>query len=334
MKVLITNQVPPEHLAPLEGVAEIIMGPEGGPMCTREEVLRLAPELDGIINQHELQVDRELLMAAPHLKVVANVAIGYNNMDIAALDEYGVWGTNCPGVFAESAADHTLGLLLAVARRIPEADRYCRSGQWAEDGFQPGPWDGILLRGKTMGIIGFGQIGRAVAKRAEAFGMEVVFFDVVETGDPRQRDLNSLLRSSHVVSLHVPLIEATHHLLNVETMALLPPGAVILNLARGPVVDEAALAEALDSGQLLGAGLDVAENEPDLHPGLLNHPRVVFTPHIGGGTVESRREARLVCARNVAAVLRGERPSNAVNQPAPEALRLRSVGPIHPETNL
>jgi lactate dehydrogenase-like 2-hydroxyacid dehydrogenase len=140
-KILITNYVPDDHLEPLLGLAEIIKGPSGGPMCTREEVLALAPELVGIINQHELAVNRELLAAAPNLRIVANVAIGYNNLDIAALDEAGVWASNCPDPFSEPAADHTIALLLAVARRVPEADAYVRSGQWAKDGFQPGPWE-------------------------------------------------------------------------------------------------------------------------------------------------------------------------------------------------
>jgi glyoxylate reductase len=291
-KILITNDVPDAHLEPLLGLAEIIKGPSGGPMCSRAEVLALAPELTAIINQHELTVDRELLDAAPNLRIVANVAIGYNNLDIAALDEAGVWGTNCPGVFAQSAADHTLALLLAVARRVCEANAYVRSGQWAKDGFQPGPWDGMLLDGKTIGIVGFGQIGRAVAKRAEAFGMQIVFHDA--TG-------------------HVPLLPETRHLLNAQTIALMKRGAIVLNLARGPVVDENALAAALASGHLGGAGMDVAENEPQIHPGLLAQKNVVFSPHIGGGTVESRKQARLICARNVAEVLQGRPPLNPVN---------------------
>lgn len=315
-KVLITNEVPDDHLKPLLGMAEIIKGPAGGPMMSREEVLSLVPQLTAIINQHELQVDRELMEAGPDLKVIANVAIGHNNFDLAALDEFGVWGTNCPGVFAESAADHTMALLLAVSRRVVEADHYCRSGQWAEDGFQPGVWDGVLLSGKTMGIVGFGQIGRAVARRAEAFGMQVVFHDVAETDDPRQRSLEVLLDESSVVSLHVPLAPTTRHLINGPALARMPVGSILLNLARGEVVDEAALAQALASGHLLGAGMDVAENEPELHPGLVAHPRVVFSPHVGGGTVESRRQARLTCAENVAAVLRGKEPPNPVNRPA------------------
>lgn len=314
-KVLITNWVPDDHLEPLLGLAEILKGPQGGPMCSREEVLALAPELDAIINQHELTVDRELLAAAPKLKIVANVAIGYNNIDIAALDEAGVWGSNCPGVFAESAADHTMALLLAVARRVTQADAYCRSGQWAKDGFQPGPWDGILLSEKTIGIVGFGQIGREVAKRAEAFGMAVLFHNASATGDFRQRTLDELLRCSHVVSLHVPLTTETRHLIDERALALMPRGSILLNLSRGPVVDENAMASALSSGHLLGAGMDVAEHEPNLHPTLVSHPRVTFSPHVGGGTIESRRAARLLCARNVASVLRGEPPLTPINSP-------------------
>jgi len=201
---------------------------------------------------------------------------------------------------------------------VVEADRYCRSGQWVKDGFQPGPWDGVLLSGKTMGIVGFGLLGKAVARRAEAFGMEVIFHDVAETGDPRQRPLETVLKEANVLSLHVPLVPATRRLIDASALAMMPAGAILLNLARGPVVDESALAEALASGHLLGAGMDVAENEPELHPGLVEHPRVVFTPHVGGGTVESRKQARLICAENVAAVLRGEAPPNPVNQPAPQ----------------
>jgi len=312
--VLITNDVPDDHLAPLRGIARIVNGPAGGRLMPREEVLALAPELAGIINQHELTVDRELLVASPKLRVVSNVASGFDNFDLAALDEFGVWGTNCPRVFTESAADHTFALLLAVARRVVEADRYCRSGQWGRDGFQPGVWDGVLLSGKTIGIVGFGGIGRAVARRADAFRMQVLFHDATETGDPRQRTLRVLLEQSDVVSLHVPLSSTTRHLLNREGLAAMRVGAIVLNLARGGVLDDAALADALGSGRLLGAGLDVVEHEPSLHPGLLAHPRVVLSPHIGGGTTESRRHARLMCAENVAAVLTGDAPPHPVNR--------------------
>lgn len=192
-------------------------------------------------------------------------------------------------------------------------DTYVRSGSWEKDGFQPGRWDGVLLSGKTMGIVGFGQIGRAVAKRAEGFGMQVRFYDPMVKEDPRGCDLDTLLQQSDVVSLHLPLLPETHHLINRDSLGRMKAGTILLNLARGPIVDEDALADALSNGHLLGAGMDVAEHEPKLHSGLLAHPRVVFSPHVGGGTVESRKEARLICAENVAAALRGERPPNAVN---------------------
>ena len=314
-KVLITNHVPDDHIDPLIGLAQIIKGPAGGAMCTRSEVLSLAPELVGIINQHELAVDRELLAAAPSLRIVANVAMGHNNMDLTALNEFGVWGSNVPDAFSEPTADHTIALLLALARRIPAADAYVRSGRWAEDGFQPGPWDGMLLGGKTIGIVGFGQIGRAVARRAEAFGMQVIFNSNRGQDDPRFRSLDALLSQADVVSLHVPLSPTTRHLMNPSRFARMKPGSVLLNMARGPVVDEEALYMALDKGRLKGAGMDVAENEPRIHPGLLARDNVVFTPHIGGGTVESRKQARLTCAANVAQVLQGRPPIHPVNRP-------------------
>ena len=313
-KVLITNHVPDDHLEPLLGLAEIIKGPSGGPMCSRAEVLALAPELFAIINQHELTVDRELLAAAPNLRIVANVAIGYNNLDIAALDEAGVWGVNCPGVFAESAADHTLALLLAVARRVTEADAYVRSGQWAKDGFQPGPWDGMLLGGKTIGIVGFGQIGRAVAKRAEAFGMPIIFHDATRHDDPRYRPLEALLAEADVVSLHVPLLPETRHLLNERTIALMKRGAIVLNLARGPVVDEPALAQALAQKWLAGAALDVWEQEPVAKDNpLLRMDNVIATPHAAfySSTAVARVPRR--CGEEVARILTGRRPLNVIN---------------------
>jgi glyoxylate reductase len=315
-KVLITNYVPDDHIEPLIGLAEIIKGPSGGPMCTRSEVLALAPGLTGIINQHELAVDRELLSAAPQLRIVANVAMGHNNMDLTALNEFGVWGSNAPDVFSEATADHTIALLLALARRIPSADAYVRSGRWAEDGFQPGPWDGMLLGGKTIGIVGFGQIGRAVARRAEAFGMRVIFNSNRGQQDPRFRTLDALLPEADVVSLHVPLSPTTRHLINPRSIGRMKPGSILLNMARGPVVDEDALCVALTQGHLRGAGMDVAENEPRIHPGLLARDSVVFSPHIGGGTVESRRQARLTCALNVAEVLQGRVPIHPVNCPS------------------
>jgi glyoxylate reductase len=311
--VLITNRVPPDHLAPLLEWTEIIQGPEDGSLVPRAEVLRLAPELDAIINQAELRVDRELLDRAKRLKIIASVSIGTDHLDKEALHAAGVIATHVPDAYVESAADCALALLLSVARRIPVADAYVRSGVWPADGFQPGRWDGTLLAGKTIGIVGFGKIGRAVARRAQAFGMQVRLFDPASSNDPRYLPLDQLLTVADVLSLHMPLLPSTRGLIHAEQLARLPHGAIVLNLARGGVLNDAALADALSSGHLGGAGLDVFENEPAPHPALLKLPNVVLTPHIGGGTRESRRQARLLCAENVARVLKGQPALTPVN---------------------
>jgi glyoxylate reductase len=311
-KVLWTNAPPPDHYAPLRDLAEVVTGPPVGAQMLREEVLARAGEVDAIVNQAELRVDRELLDAAPRLKAVANVAIGTNNLDTAAMLERGVIGLNVPDAFAESTADATIGLLLAVARRLPEADRYVRSGRWPEDGFQPGVWDGMELSGKTLGIFGFGLIGKAVARRAEAFGMKVRFHTRSPADDPRAVTFHELLETSDALSLHAPLTDKTTGLLERKRLARMKRGAILLNLARGQIVEEAALVEALRTGQLGGVGLDVFADEPQVPASLTELSNVVLTPHLGGGTRESRKRARLAAAEDVARVLRGEPPRHSI----------------------
>ena len=312
--VLITNTVPSDLLQPLTGLVHIIQGPDNGPLMSREEVLSLAPQLDAIINQAELRVDEELLQTAPRLQIVANVAIGYNNLDVDAMTQHNVWATNVPNAFTDSTADCTLALILGLARNVHNADRYTRSSQWIQDGFQPGVWDGILLSGKTLGIVGYGNIGKAVAKRASAFGMKIIFNNRTDTQDENYRELDDLLREADFVSLHTPLIPETHHLIDRTRLRLMKPSAILINMARGPVVDENELVEVLKSGHLRGAALDVFEEEPRVHPALLDMPNVLLTPHIGGGTNESRSQARRLCIENVAAVLSGSPPLTPVNQ--------------------
>lgn len=313
MKVLITNAVPDDHIAPLMGVAEIIQGPAGGEIMSRAEVMELLPELDGIINQAELRVDEDLLGAARKLRIVANVSIGTDNLDAELMASRGVWATNVPDAFVDSAADCTIGLLLTLARRIHEADRYVRAGSW--NSFQPGVWDGMELRGKTWGIVGYGKIGRAVAERARAFGVTVIANDPAIQTLPEYRPLETLLRQADIVSLHAPLLSATRGLLNEERLRLMKPGALLVNIARGPLVVEEALVRALEEGRLGGAALDVLEHEPQVHPSLTRMTNVVLTPHIGGGTRESRKRARTLCAENVARVITGEEPLTPINRP-------------------
>lgn len=311
-RVLITNTVPDDILKPLDGLAEVILGPDNGLTTPRSEVLQLAPELVAIINQGELLVDEELLDHAPQLRIVANVAAGFNNMDTGLMAQRGVWGTNTPDTFFEATADFTLAMLLAVARFLVKGDRYIRDGKWVR--FEPGVWDGVLLSGKTLGIVGYGRTGEAVARRARAFGMKILYTRRQVIDDPEYCDLTTLLQRSDFVVLHVPLTGETHHLIDAKMLKVMKPGAYLINMARGPVVDETSLVAALQSGHLAGAGLDVFEYEPHVHPDLLKMDNVVLAPHVGGGTRESRREARLLCARNVAAVLQGDYPLTPVNE--------------------
>ncbi len=311
--VLCTNLVPDHVLAPLDGLAGVQLGPGGGDIMPRAEVLKLAPQLDAIVNQGELVVDEELLDAAPRLRIIANVAAGYNNMDLGLMSARGVWGCNTPDAFYESTADFTLAMILSLARFLAHGDRYVRAGDWKR--FEPGVWDGTLLRDKTLGIVGYGRTGRAVAQRARAFGMRILYTRRTESTDPEYRTLDALLAESDFVTLHTPLTEETWHLLNADKLALLKRGAWLINMARGAVVDEEALVQILRSGHLAGAALDVFEEEPGVHPALLTMDNVVLAPHMGGCTQWSRRTARLTCFENVARVLRGERPATPLNDP-------------------
>ncbi len=312
--VLITNRIPADVIAPLGETTKVIFGPGNGDLMSREEVLRLGPALDGIINQAELRVDAELLDHCPRLRIVANVAAGTENLDWALMARRGVWATNTPGVYCGATADLTLAFILCLARRVLSADAFVRSGEWKH--FQPGVWDGDLLEGRTLGIIGYGRIGQAVARRARAFGMNILYHRRSVSSDADYRPLDTLLRESDYVSLHVPLTSETRGLMNQARFGQMKHGAYFLNLARGKTMIEADLVAALTCGHLAGAALDVFEDEPKVHPKLRGLPNVVLTPHIGGGTHQTRRAARSLAVENVARVLRGEHPVSPVNQPA------------------
>ena len=256
-QVLITNQAPEDHFPNLRAFASLRFADEPNQLMPREAVLGLVSEVDAIINQGELRVDEALLQAAPKLRIVANVAIGTDNLDLDAMSARGVWATNAPEAFTDSTADCAMALLLAVTRKVVAGDQYLRTGAWPNDGLQPVLWEGPLLSGMTLGIVGFGKIGQAVAKRAEAFGMRVLYHRRHADDGAGYRALTELLKEADVVSLHTPLTEATHHLIDAKALATMKRGAYLINLARGAVVDEAALVKALSSGHLAGAGLDV-----------------------------------------------------------------------------
>ena len=319
--VVITRRYPADLLAPLAPFADIVMPEEEPGAIGHDEVLRHGSRVAAIINQGELPIDAALLAAAPGLHIVANTAIGVNNFAADLMRARGIWGTNTPEAFADATADCALGLLLMLVRRLGEGDRFVRAGRWKT--FSPGLWDGVLLRGKTLGIVGYGRIGRAVEQRARAFGLTVVHHTRSGADRPGWRSLDALLADSDFVSLHVPLTPETLLLIDAHRLAQMKPGACLINLARGPVVDETALIAALRSGRLAGAALDVFADEPQVPLALREMENVVLTPHLGGGSREGRRRAQTECVENVRLVLAGGSPLAecvVVKPAAPRAL--------------
>ena len=318
MRVLVTLQLPREDLAPLDTIPDLELVFPDDPLLTFSpeqvsEELAKAPT-QAILTQGELAVSAELLDAAPDLRIVANCAMGIDNLDLAELDARNIIATNTPDAFVESTADLTLGLLLALARNFRGAENYAREGRWAREGKKPRLWEGMLLGGRTLGLIGYGQIARAVETRARCFGLEVIHTRAHSTDDPNCRSLHQLFEEADIITVHPPLTPDTHHLIGADPFSRMKPGTLFINVARGPVVDEQALVDALISGHLGGAGLDVFEEEPRIHPGLLSLENVVLLPHIGGATREERRKGRLQAAENIARVLRGEPPLTPVSR--------------------
>ena len=295
--VVITRRLPARVVAPLEEIASVEAGPrEGWP---REELLARVAGADAIVSQLTDRIDRELIEAAPSLRIIANVAVGHDNIDRAAAGERGIIVTNTPDVLTNAVAEFTWALILAVTRRVAEGDRAVRRGTW--QGWALDFMPGMELAGKQLGIVGRGRIGRAVADKAPAFGMRVKFarHDI---------SLDELLVTSDVVSIHVPLTDGTHHLIDRKALVRMKRSAYLVNTARGPVVDEEALAWALGEGLLAGAALDVYEKEPSVHPDLLKFENVILAPHIGSATRETRTAMAELAVRNVIEVL-GGRPA-------------------------
>jgi len=313
-KVLFTLNVPREHLLPLVGIADLLLpNKHDWNALSRNELLSQVGECEAFISQGEVAVNAEFLDAAPRLKMVANAAMGVDNLDLDELTRRGIQATNTPDAFAESTADLTLGLILSVTRRIAEGDRFVRTGEWEKAGMQPRRWEGSLAGGKTLGIIGYGRIAKLVKKRAMAFGLEVIHTRQYPDDHPHCRSLEELLAESDIVVVLVPLTDATRQLINADALRRMKPGSVFINVARGKVMDEAAVVETLRSGHLAGAGFDVFENEPAVHSALFEMDNVVMTPHIGGATDEERQRGRSEAAEEVARFLRGEPVRYPVN---------------------
>ncbi|MGA3293398.1 MAG: D-glycerate dehydrogenase [Candidatus Acidiferrales bacterium] len=290
----------------------------------RAELLQRVADKDALVCLLTEKVDEELLATSPGLRIASTVSVGFDNIDVPACTRRKVVATNTPGVLDDTTADFAWTLLMAIARRLVEGDAWMRSGTW------PG-WDldqllGGDVWGKTLGVIGFGRIGRGVARRSQGFGMRVLYHDQARVAADVERelhaefvDLNRLLRESDFISLHVPLLPETRHLVSKDAFGKMKPTAYLINTSRGPVVDEAALVEALEQKRIAGAALDVYEHEPKAHPGLIPRRDVILAPHIASASVETRTKMAVMAATNASALFEGRRPPNALN---PEALGL------------
>lgn len=317
MKVLVTRPppVPIDLSAALPG-ATITVSPHDRALAP-DELAQAALGFDALVTQLTDRIDETFLAAHPQLRVVANVAVGHENLDATAGAARGVWMTNTPGVLTEATANLTIALLLSLTRRLYEGETLVRTGGW--EGFSPGLLLGHDIEGRTLGLVGFGRIAQAVARRARAFGMRVLATSrrpiataLLETHDVEETDLPTLLGRADVVSLHAPLTAQTRGLIDAPALARMQPGSLLLNTARGPLLDEDALADALERGHLGGAALDVHAHEPRVHPRLLARADVVLLPHLGSATHETREAMLRLALRNVAAVLSGEAPPTPI----------------------
>ena len=322
--LLISNTLPAESLEVIPKEIAVDYNDTQLALSKADLIARLRGK-DGLVCHITSTIDDEVLAAAPTVKVVANVAVGYNNIDVAAARRRGVVVTNTPDVLTETTADFAWALLMATVRRVVEADQYVREGRFKQ-------WEYMRLvggdvHGKTLGIIGFGRIGRAVARRALGFGIRVLYQDAAPADAATERGLNAtrvdlptILRESDFVSVHTPLLPETRHLIGADALKAMKKTAYLINASRGPVVDEAALVEALREGRIAGAGLDVFEEEPTVHPGLLGLSNVVLAPHIASASHDTRIKMATLAVDNCLAVLEGKMPPTPVN---PEVLLAR-----------
>jgi len=313
-RLFLTTQHPGDAVAMLSAEFQVDANVDREkPILPANELLKGMRGCDAVICVLEDVISDEVMGACSNLKLVANVAVGYDNIDVEAATKRGILVTNTPGVLNETTADLAFALLMACARRVAEADRYVRDRLWKN--WTPELMLGVDVYGKTLGIIGYGRIGQAVGRRGHGFGMEVLYTRRPGSSntDPHAVSLDELLARSDFVSLHCPLTKETHHLMGERQLSLMKPQAILINTARGAVVDQTALIAALASGRLRGAGLDVFEDEPSVPSELLAMNNVVLAPHIGSATVETRSNMSRLAAKGALSAFAGELPANAVN---------------------
>lgn len=318
-KVYVTRPIPEEGINLLKKKGfQVDINPENK-ILSKEELKKVFASYDAVLTLLTDKVDEDVLLASGNdLKIVANYAVGYDNIDVKTATEKKIMVSNTPGVLTEAVAEHTFALLLTVAKRIVEADRFVREGKYKQ--WEPLGFLGPQIWGKTIGIIGLGRIGSFVAQIAHGgFNMEIIYYDVSKNEEFEMRfsakyhDLTSLLKKSDFITIHVPLIPSTHHLIGAKELGMMRETAILVNTSRGPVVDEHSLVEALKEKKIAGAGLDVFEHEPDLAEGLNHLPNVALTPHTASATIEARNAMSRIAAENIIAALEGEKPPNLVS---------------------
>lgn len=325
-KVYVTRQLFPEAIKIVEEVADVeIFEGENNPI-PRDLLLKKAREVNGLIPLLTDRIDAKLMDQADNLKVVSNYAVGYNNIDVDEATKRGIRVTNTPGVLTDTTADGAFALMMATSRRIAEADKYIRDGEWIH-AWGPKMFIGGDVHGKTLGIVGMGRIGSAMVPRARGFNMDIIYYDCVRNPEKERklniesRTLEELLENSDFVSMHVPLTHETHHMISEKQLRMMKPTAYLVNTSRGPAIDEEALYKALKKGWIAGAALDVHEKEPtDPDSPLFELDNIIVTPHIA--SVEPRTKMAVIAATNCAAVMRGEEPPNLVN---PEVKKVKPL---------
>jgi lactate dehydrogenase-like 2-hydroxyacid dehydrogenase len=316
MRIAITRPIPESAVAALRGAGhEVTVSPHERPLSP-QELLALTEKANGLITMLTDKVDAAFLAARPNVKAIANYAVGYNNIDVAACTARKIRVSNCPEILNDATAETAWMLLLAAARRGPESERHLRTGRW--NGWGPQQFVGVPVLGQTLGVIGAGRIGARFAGMSAGFKMKLLYHNrkpsaAMEALGAKLVPLAELLKTADFISLHVPLSAETRHLIGREQFLMMKSTAVLVNTARGPVVDEAALVEALRTKRIFAAGLDVYEQEPTVHPGLLELENAVLLPHIGSATSTARANLADLAVRNLLAMLKGERPPTPIN---------------------
>lgn len=314
LKILVTGRTNPVWLSELAEIGELHLWEEKESfLMPRPRLLEIIKDFDAVINFAEVVADKEFVFQARKLKIISNVSIGYDNLNLPLLSIFGIWATNAPGFFNYPVAEYVLAGILAVKRKLLLADDFIRKGKWER--FEPGRWDGTSLKFQVLGIVGMGSIGKELKKMAESIGITVVYSDRNQQEQEGALSFEDLIAVSDIISIHIPLNNSTHHLFNSDVIYRMKKGAILVNTSRGNIIDEKALINALETEHLSGAVLDVFSDEPNIPDKLKNMKNVLLTPHMAGGTVYAREGCVRRAAANVADVLTGNIPRNALNNP-------------------